>query len=129
MNNLDPKYLNLEHLPGLKPGATLRIKDTYGHIETIIYRGYWLRKSALTGEMITHLLHERCDDIRLDHVHCSKLTYGDYFLSGTEGGRFELLEVIQPDFEIPLVVLEKAFQSRLLTVKQWLKTQRKSSFR
>jgi|GEM_PF-4701283 len=107
---LDPKYLSTDHLTVLKAGTKLVLRTHLNNIEEVVYRGYvanngWMPNS---DTVIIHLLHERHSHASLKSVCFSK--YADeegYFTFVGHGTRFEILEVIEPEVEVPLLVMSK----------------------
>lgn len=120
---LDPKYLSTDHLSVLKAGTRLVLRNHLNNIEEIVYRGY----EANTGYMrtadtiIIRLLHERHSRVGLHTVCCSMYDDADgYFTSVGNGTRYEVLEILEPEIDVPLLVM-----SQFRTGIPWISTKLK----
>ncbi|HEY8404425.1 MAG TPA: hypothetical protein VIK71_07425 [Flavobacteriales bacterium] len=110
MKTLDPKYLNTRHLAELKAGTKLVLRNHLQHIEQIVYRGYVASAGYLNSPdtVIIRLLFEHHSRIGLQTVCCSMYDDEDgYFTSVGNGTRYEILEVIEPEFEVRALVLSE----------------------
>lgn len=110
MKTLDPKYLSIDHLTMLKAGTKLVLRNHLHHIEEIVYRGYVANAGYMNSPdtVIIRLLHERHSRIGLQTVCCSMHDDIDgYFTTVGNGTRYEILDIIEPTFEIRSLVLSE----------------------
>jgi len=114
MKMLDPKYLSTDHLTVLKAGTKLVLRTHLNNIEEIVYRGYVAHKECAphSDTLFIHLLHERHNHPGLKSVCFSKHADEEgYFTFVGQGTRFEILDVIEPEVEVPLFRSRSAFIS------------------
>jgi hypothetical protein len=110
MKTLDAKYLSTDHLAVLKAGTKLVLRNHLHHIEEIIYRGYVANAGYMNSPdtVIIRLLHERHSRIGLKTVCCSMYDDTDgYFTNVGNGTRYEILDIVEPLFEVRSLVLSE----------------------